>query len=69
MLRPMLNSLKKTSLSDNIKTGKIILNEKEKEMREVLLKVVEFIHQKDPNLPKINLRIAGGWVRDKVIKC
>jgi tRNA nucleotidyltransferase (CCA-adding enzyme) len=47
--------------------NKIKLTETESSIREILLQVVDQLHQQFPLVPKINLRIAGGWVRDKLM--
>ncbi|KAJ2672179.1 CCA tRNA nucleotidyltransferase, mitochondrial [Coemansia spiralis] len=43
------------------------LTEQEKEICDLLDKVVEYIQKEDPSKPKLVLRIAGGWVRDKLL--
>jgi hypothetical protein len=43
----------------------IKLTEKEQKIQKILLNVVEHLEQ--TNSTKITLRIAGGWVRDKVV--
>lgn len=45
---------------------KIDLTEKEIKICNVLQGVTRFIADKRPELPVIESRIAGGWVRDKV---
>ncbi|KAJ2909240.1 CCA tRNA nucleotidyltransferase, mitochondrial [Coemansia aciculifera] len=39
----------------------------EQEICELLANVVETIHAKQPEQPRLVLRIAGGWVRDKLL--
>lgn len=46
---------------------KVELNEKETQICKVLQGVSQFIQQERPELPKIVSRIAGGWVRDKLL--
>ena len=48
-------------------TMKIELTEKEAQICKVLRGVSSFIAQERPELPIIESRIAGGWVRDKVM--
>ncbi|KAJ2049075.1 CCA tRNA nucleotidyltransferase, mitochondrial [Coemansia sp. S16] len=45
----------------------VSLTPTEQEICELLLNVVETIHAKQPEQPKLVLRIAGGWVRDKLL--
>ncbi|PVU94111.1 hypothetical protein BB561_002791 [Smittium simulii] len=45
----------------------IILTEKENKICDLLKKVCIYIKEKTPNQPQIELRIAGGWVRDKLL--
>ncbi|KAJ3251476.1 CCA tRNA nucleotidyltransferase, mitochondrial [Boothiomyces macroporosus] len=45
----------------------IKLTELEKKIQGVLLQVVDSIHKNEPHLDRIQLRIAGGWVRDKLM--
>jgi tRNA nucleotidyltransferase (CCA-adding enzyme) len=49
-------------------TMKVELTEKEANICNVLRGVSSFIAQERPELPLIESRIAGGWVRDKVQK-
>lgn len=53
-------------VANNGATMKIELTEVEDKICKVLQGVSELIAQKRPDLPKIESRIAGGWVRDKV---
>ncbi|KAG2206749.1 hypothetical protein INT47_003691 [Mucor saturninus] len=46
---------------------KVELNETETKICSVLQGVTSFIHQQRPELPLIVSRIAGGWVRDKLL--
>lgn len=46
---------------------KIVLTEKETDICNLLKKVSDYIASERPDLPRIESRIAGGWVRDKVI--
>ncbi|KAJ3268809.1 CCA tRNA nucleotidyltransferase, mitochondrial [Terramyces sp. JEL0728] len=45
----------------------IKLTDLELKIQSVLLQVVDSIHRNKPHLEKIHLRIAGGWVRDKLM--
>lgn len=53
-------------VSKNGVTMKVDLSEKEAKICSVLQGVSSFIAQQRPELPIIESRIAGGWVRDKV---
>ncbi|KAI9260618.1 hypothetical protein BDA99DRAFT_512665 [Phascolomyces articulosus] len=44
----------------------ILLSDKEARICNLLEKVSDYIGQARPDLPRIESRIAGGWVRDKV---
>jgi tRNA nucleotidyltransferase (CCA-adding enzyme) len=46
---------------------KVELNEKENKISNLLQGVSKFIQQERPELPPIVSRIAGGWVRDKLL--
>ncbi|CEI91552.1 hypothetical protein G6F70_000029 [Rhizopus microsporus] len=54
-------------VAKNGATMKIELTEVEDKICKVLQGVSELIAQKRPDLPKIESRIAGGWVRDKLL--
>ena len=62
----------KKRVSDTYGTAKngvemqIVLSKKESQICHLLEKVSDYIAQKRPDLPRIESRIAGGWVRDKV---
>ncbi|KAJ1934526.1 CCA tRNA nucleotidyltransferase, mitochondrial, partial [Linderina pennispora] len=45
----------------------IVLTAKESQICDLLDKVVDHIHDSHPEQPKLVLRIAGGWVRDKLL--
>ncbi|KAJ2455849.1 CCA tRNA nucleotidyltransferase, mitochondrial [Coemansia sp. RSA 2336] len=45
----------------------ISLTPTEKELCGLLVKVTDYIQQLDPKQPHLTLRIAGGWVRDKLL--
>ncbi|KAJ1873328.1 CCA tRNA nucleotidyltransferase, mitochondrial [Coemansia sp. RSA 990] len=45
----------------------ITLTPAEKELCGLLVKVTDYIQQLDPKQPHLTLRIAGGWVRDKLL--
>jgi tRNA nucleotidyltransferase (CCA-adding enzyme) len=47
---------------------KVELTEKEANICNLLQGVSSFIAKERPELPLIESRIAGGWVRDKVMK-
>jgi tRNA nucleotidyltransferase (CCA-adding enzyme) len=47
-------------------TMKIVLTENESRICDLLQKVSDYIAAERPDLPQIESRIAGGWVRDKV---
>lgn len=47
-------------------TMKIVLTENESRICDLLQKVSDYIAAQRPDLPRIESRIAGGWVRDKV---
>lgn len=53
-------------VSKNGITMKVDLSEKEAKICNVLQGVSTFIAEERPELPVIESRIAGGWVRDKV---
>jgi hypothetical protein len=46
----------------------INLNDKEKKFSNLLLNIVQYIHDKNPTANPPQLRFAGGWVRDKVFQ-
>ncbi|KAI3656441.1 hypothetical protein MP638_006288 [Amoeboaphelidium occidentale] len=46
--------------------SKIVLNKNEEKLCSLLLQVADYIHIKK-NYPKVTLRMAGGWVRDKLM--
>ncbi|CAO3647628.1 unnamed protein product [Cunninghamella blakesleeana] len=46
---------------------KIVLTEKETDICNLLKKVSDYIASERPDLPRIESRIAGGWVRDKLL--
>ncbi len=48
-------------------TTKIRLTERESQLRELLLDVARFIDESKEIKEKIELRFAGGWVRDKLL--
>ncbi|CAO3646439.1 unnamed protein product [Mucor fragilis] len=54
-------------VSKNGVTMKVDLSEKEAKICSVLQGVSSFIAQQRPELPIIESRIAGGWVRDKLL--
>lgn len=45
---------------------RIQLDDKEASICELLRQVSDFVAAERPDLPRIESRIAGGWVRDKV---
>ncbi|KAJ2390238.1 CCA tRNA nucleotidyltransferase, mitochondrial, partial [Coemansia sp. RSA 2559] len=45
----------------------IRLSEQERQICEVLEDVVKYIHEQDTSKARLELRIAGGWVRDKLL--
>lgn len=53
-------------IAKNGATMKVELTEKESNICNVLQGVSAFIAKERPELPVIESRIAGGWVRDKV---
>lgn len=53
-------------ISKNGVTMQVDLSEKEAKICNVLQGVSNFIAKERPELPIIESRIAGGWVRDKV---
>jgi hypothetical protein len=62
-------SLPQVSLGLQKQSGKemnIVLTEQESEICNILRKVTAYLKE-IKQLPLIELRIAGGWVRDKVI--
>ncbi|KAK9765266.1 CCA tRNA nucleotidyltransferase, mitochondrial [Basidiobolus ranarum] len=66
--RRTMNSPKSYGVNKN--TGhimKINLNQKEREICDLLHDVALNIKKTDPNLPSVELRVAGGWVRDKLL--
>ncbi|KAF7728008.1 CCA tRNA nucleotidyltransferase, mitochondrial [Apophysomyces ossiformis] len=53
------------------KTGtelKVVLSEKEEKICDLLENVSDYIARERPDLPRIESRIAGGWVRDKLLR-
>ena len=48
-------------------TREFRLTEQEKELISLLKEITEHMKKEQPELPHVQLRIAGGWVRDKVI--
>ncbi|KAJ2743436.1 CCA tRNA nucleotidyltransferase, mitochondrial, partial [Coemansia pectinata] len=54
-------------MTDALAMKTVSLTPTEQEICELLLNVVETIHAKQPEQPKLVLRIAGGWVRDKLL--
>jgi hypothetical protein len=70
-LRPILRPLsiaqeRKNIAMKNFKTPKIELNEQEERVCRLLVDVASHLRQHHQELPPVTLRIAGGWVRDKV---
>ncbi|KAJ2509296.1 CCA tRNA nucleotidyltransferase, mitochondrial, partial [Coemansia sp. RSA 2049] len=45
----------------------IKLTELEQQICDLLEDVTRHIHEQDPSTPQLVLRIAGGWVRDKLL--
>jgi tRNA nucleotidyltransferase (CCA-adding enzyme) len=45
---------------------KVVLSSKEAQICDLLNDVAEHLKSTKPELPPVTLRIAGGWVRDKV---
>ncbi|KAJ2833850.1 CCA tRNA nucleotidyltransferase, mitochondrial [Coemansia sp. 'formosensis'] len=54
-------------MTDALSMKTVTLTPTEQEICELLVNVVETIHAKQPEQPKLVLRIAGGWVRDKLL--
>ncbi|KAJ2637130.1 CCA tRNA nucleotidyltransferase, mitochondrial, partial [Coemansia sp. RSA 1694] len=52
---------------DGLPAKTLSLTATEQEICDLLVNVVETIHAKQPEQPKLVLRIAGGWVRDKLL--
>lgn len=46
---------------------KIVLTKKETDICNLLKQVSDYIANERPDLPRIESRIAGGWVRDRVM--
>lgn len=47
---------------------KVVLSNREAQICDLLNDVAEHLKATQPDLPAVTLRIAGGWVRDKVSK-
>ncbi|KAJ2491753.1 CCA tRNA nucleotidyltransferase, mitochondrial [Coemansia sp. RSA 2050] len=54
-------------MTDTLSMTALSLTPKEQEICELLANVVETIHTQQPEQPRLVLRIAGGWVRDKLL--
>lgn len=55
-----------TAMSRSIKSS-IELNEREKKIKQVLVNFCDYYNQHQPKEKKLELRITGGWVRDKLL--
>lgn len=53
-------------VAKNGNTMKINLTKIERDICDLLNNVSDYISSQRPELPRIEARIAGGWVRDKV---
>jgi tRNA nucleotidyltransferase (CCA-adding enzyme) len=62
-----MNDLKTYGVTNNGHAMQIELTEKESKIANVLQGVSALIAKERPELPVIECRIAGGWVRDKVL--
>ncbi|KAL0572287.1 hypothetical protein ABG067_009278, partial [Albugo candida] len=63
----MSTTTKTYGISKNGVLMKVELNEKEDKICKLLQGVSTFIKKERPELPPIVSRIAGGWVRDKLL--
>lgn len=48
---------------------RVLLSGRESQICDLLRSVSDFLVNERPDLPRIEPRIAGGWVRDKVVPC
>lgn len=55
------------SISSTFPEMKIVLTELEQRIKNTLQQVSKQINSQNPNCPPVILRIAGGWVRDKLL--
>jgi tRNA nucleotidyltransferase (CCA-adding enzyme) len=55
------------SKKSKMATGKILLTPRESQLRTLLLDVARYIDESKEIKEKIELRFAGGWVRDKLL--
>lgn len=64
-----MTHISENSLSEKITSipQTITLTEHEEKIFKLLVEFTDFLKREKPNLPPITLRVAGGWVRDKVI--
>jgi hypothetical protein len=64
-------SLQSQKQSYKMKTREIILTPREDKLATLLVETTHHLFQTQQNVPKVTLRFAGGWVRDKVcdIEC
>lgn len=68
MKRKLSNSVEPpTSKRPKMVTAKITLTDRESQLRNLLLDVARFIDESKEIKEKIELRFAGGWVRDKLL--
>ncbi|KAJ3410782.1 hypothetical protein HDV05_003247 [Chytridiales sp. JEL 0842] len=49
------------------RVGTIVLTDLESRICDLLVQVAEHLHQINPAKPRVTIRIAGGWVRDKLL--
>ncbi|KAJ3359026.1 hypothetical protein HDU91_005029 [Kappamyces sp. JEL0680] len=54
-------------LPTNMSAPRIVLTEVEKTIQTILTNFTNHLGQKNPGVPSPQLRIAGGWVRDKLL--
>ncbi|CAJ0840935.1 18631_t:CDS:10, partial [Entrophospora sp. SA101] len=63
--RPIFSS--KREIESMATTTEIRLTEEENKLIDLLKEVTEYMKKECPELPHVQLRIAGGWVRDKLL--
>jgi hypothetical protein len=56
---------RKARMSNN-RVDTVVLTELEAKICDILVAAADHLHEKDPLKDRVTLRIAGGWVRDKV---
>jgi hypothetical protein len=66
MITNSLKSPKRLKTMKHHLDKSIILTDIEEKICDLLVQVTVYLKETYPDKPKVTLRIAGGWVRDKV---